>query len=617
MLRQAFRHTFFYTIVVLLMLQGIGQVPSVAAQFPAPDEFSFVGPPTISVATYQTVYCQPRHGLVSDACPYASQMYQVLVDAGIDPVIELAFAAKETEFGVTGPGRSPQYNIHNIMCNGWDGGTCEGPYHTRFSTYTSYPHAINAWVHLMLARGTYVDAGNSTFRTVIPIYAPSFENDTALYIAQTESWVRGWRSWDNVQDLPTTPLVWGAGMRMPPPQLGDPRYLNGKLVADSQDIGITTPPDNLDSPSIPPGAMIIDNNDAGFSCNQDTWIPGWCGVNNKHIATPSTSAIEHSTSRASWVPEHIEPGTYDVQAYIPGCGSFDATQSAQYVVTHDGGTTLVPINQAEHAGLWVSLGTYAFGARFTPMVEISDLAGDDKRNVLVDALAWIPSEEPLTQASSTEYSGVPLPDGLPDAERTALAEYAIQPLNEQPEEPATQPSPVSDEQPEEPAIQPSPVPQASPVALTEGDDSSPHTAIQVHVSTEEETPKASEIVHTSAETFNDVSLLRWLPNSWSWFSRVIALFTHHFSQLYVSVAPGVSIDMVRHGGNMRSEPNIWQDNVLCQVCPNDSVAIFEQQTVDGHNWVRVRIVSTGPDCVEQRADVHTEGWISTTLIHPD
>ncbi len=175
--------------------------------------FEVLAPPSITEQTYTAIYCEPRYGQVSGACPYAPQMYKMLVNAGIDPGIELAFAAKETEFGSTGPGREPQYNLYNITCNSWDGGTCGGAYHGRFSSYTSYLHATRAWITLMLHRGIYVDAGRTTLQEVIPIYAPSFENNTSLYIAQTEGWIYHWRVLDE-QNLAQSYPVEGVGLQV-------------------------------------------------------------------------------------------------------------------------------------------------------------------------------------------------------------------------------------------------------------------------------------------------------------------------------------------------------------------------------------------------------------------
>jgi hypothetical protein len=152
-----------------------------------------VGPPSLSRETYTTILCTPRNGQVPPPCPEAGAMYDLLVTAGLDPAVELAFAMKETELGTTGPGRPPQRNLHNLECNGWDGGTCDGPHHDRFSAYPSYEWATWAWATLLLTRGRYVDAGNATVEQVLPIYAPPFENDTAGYIATVRRLVADWR----------------------------------------------------------------------------------------------------------------------------------------------------------------------------------------------------------------------------------------------------------------------------------------------------------------------------------------------------------------------------------------------------------------------------------------
>jgi hypothetical protein len=155
--------------------------------------FAFLQPPTISRATYRAILREWN----SPAYPEAGAMYDVLVDAGIDPVIELAFARKETEFGRTGPGRAPQHSLHGITCNAWDqryGGTCMGPHHYRFSAYPSYTASVQAWATLI--RG-YARAGMTTPRLALPVYAPAFENDTALYTEQVYRWSYQWRSRDN------------------------------------------------------------------------------------------------------------------------------------------------------------------------------------------------------------------------------------------------------------------------------------------------------------------------------------------------------------------------------------------------------------------------------------
>ncbi len=149
--------------------------------------FAFVQPPTISEDHYVAI-------LTAAGSPAAAEgrvMYRVLVAAGIDPALELAFARKETEYGTTGPGRAPQHNLHGITCNGWDGGTCTGPHHYRFSAYPNYTASVQAWATLIRA---YSAGGLVTPRLALPVYAPSFENDTERYIAQVERWLYDWRN---------------------------------------------------------------------------------------------------------------------------------------------------------------------------------------------------------------------------------------------------------------------------------------------------------------------------------------------------------------------------------------------------------------------------------------
>ncbi len=541
-------------------------------------EFSIVGPPTVSMETYRTVYCQPRHGRVSAACPYAPQMYQMLVDAGVDPAIELAFAAKETEFGTTGPGRSPQHNLHNLVCNGWDGGTCEGPYSMRFSTYPDYLHGLYAWIVLLTGRGTYVDAGRVTFRQVIPVYAPAFENDTALYIAQVETWVRGWRSWDNIQHTPVAPIIWGAGIRQPLPALGDSRVPIDR---------VQPAPDVLDNPQVPQQAIAVDNSDPGFSANQNTWNPESCGLNGEHVVADTTSDVALSSSRVSWLPRLTDAGTYEVLAYIPGCNLSPPTRSAAYVVTHDYGETSMVVDQTQHAGTWVSLGTYTFGGRFNPMVEVSNLTQDNERAVLVDVVAWVPRPEvqltpPPQQAAASWHTswlrnipGVNLP--LP------------------PDDQATAPGRV-------------PLPEAVPTSL-------PPTHTPVPMSPNRVVPSSIPTPIPSPRP-TDTPLPTEAPTA-------PPLPTAPPTLLPATPAPAATPPpaetilarrVVGNGGNLRSEPHVVDETVLAQVCPWDEVDILATLEVEGHSWVRVRVVTTPRDCHEQRAAAGSEGWISATLL---
>lgn len=177
-------------------------VPVRAPVVVSSQSFAFVQPPTISEDHYVAI-------LTAAGSPAAAEgraMYRVLVAAGVDPAIELAFSRKETEYGTTGPGRAPQHNLHGITCNGWDGGTCTGPHHYRFSTYPSYTASVQAWATLIRA---YSAGGLVTPRLALPVYAPSFENNTDLSITQVEQWLYGWR---NAEQERSAAVVVGRGV---------------------------------------------------------------------------------------------------------------------------------------------------------------------------------------------------------------------------------------------------------------------------------------------------------------------------------------------------------------------------------------------------------------------
>jgi pimeloyl-ACP methyl ester carboxylesterase len=84
------------------------------------------------------------------------------------------------------------------------------------------------------------------------------------------------------------------------------------------------------------------------------------------------------------------------------------------------------------------------------------------------------------------------------------------------------------------------------------------------------------------------------------------------------VEPGVALEPVEHGGNLRSAPQLGDGTVLGQVCPGDRVVVLEEQQSGGVLWKRVRVETTSIDCHPQRVPVGTEGWLSDVLLNwPD
>ncbi|NJM06958.1 hypothetical protein HC891_13465, partial [Candidatus Gracilibacteria bacterium] len=136
------------------------------------------------------------------------------------------------------------------------------------------------------------------------------------------------------------------------------------------------------------GAVPVDNGGSGYNANAGTWYQARCGMGGSHDWTYSTTDTGAAENLAAWTAGLPQPGFYEVKAYIPECGKVAATKAARYRITHDGAVTEVTINQERAIGSWVSLGTYHFGGESTPIVELSDVAGDNERAVRFDAVAW-------------------------------------------------------------------------------------------------------------------------------------------------------------------------------------------------------------------------------------
>jgi hypothetical protein len=106
------------------------------------------------------------------------------------------------------------------------------------------------------------------------------------------------------------------------------------------------------------GGIIVDNMQPGFSASANwfttTSVPGYWGSNYHARATASVS------DPATWNLQVRTLGDYEVFAWWTA-GSNRAT-AAPYIIDHNGGSTVVHVDQTKNGGRWVSLGTYRFGA---------------------------------------------------------------------------------------------------------------------------------------------------------------------------------------------------------------------------------------------------------------
>jgi hypothetical protein len=101
---------------------------------------------------------------------------------GINPAYALAFYTKESSCGTAGDNLASK-NFGNIR---WTQG-----YPTIdkvWRAYTSWTDGLEDWFRLL--NNEYLARGLRTVEQIVPIYAPPFENDTALYISQVKQWSR-------------------------------------------------------------------------------------------------------------------------------------------------------------------------------------------------------------------------------------------------------------------------------------------------------------------------------------------------------------------------------------------------------------------------------------------
>ncbi|WP_298817958.1 glucosaminidase domain-containing protein [uncultured Chloroflexus sp.] len=119
--------------------------------------------------------------------------YRLGLEYNIDPAYAVAFFIHESSAGVNPnwAGRKPDgsttHNVGNIICAGYP--TCYG----RFRDYPNWETGIADWYRLIdveYIRGR----GLQTVAEVIPIYAPSIENDVQAYINVVTSLVDRWRA---------------------------------------------------------------------------------------------------------------------------------------------------------------------------------------------------------------------------------------------------------------------------------------------------------------------------------------------------------------------------------------------------------------------------------------
>ncbi len=140
------------------------------------------GAPTIT-ASFINQVLSAYH---SPATNTGQSLYDLCVQYGIDPVFALAFFLHESTFGKYGMA-TVTLSLGNMRCM-----AAYACYHG-FAAFSSWEQGYRAWYQLI--RSNYVARGLQTVAQIVPVYAPSSDNNAPVsYIAAIEHTVSTWRS---------------------------------------------------------------------------------------------------------------------------------------------------------------------------------------------------------------------------------------------------------------------------------------------------------------------------------------------------------------------------------------------------------------------------------------
>ena len=167
-------------ILGLLVVWELTTHPNILV--PQSETYSVLGQPTIS-ADFINKVLDYYH---SPAASKGQALYDDGVKYGIDPVYALAFFMHESSFGTTGVATTTR-SLGNIRVS-------EG--YQQYNGYRLYPTweaGFEDWYKLIadqyIAQWKLV-----TVDQIVPVYAPSSENDVTAYIQAVEHAVDTWRS---------------------------------------------------------------------------------------------------------------------------------------------------------------------------------------------------------------------------------------------------------------------------------------------------------------------------------------------------------------------------------------------------------------------------------------
>lgn len=143
----------------------------------------------------------------------------------------------------------------------------------------------------------------------------------------------------------------------------------------------------------PRPSVEVNDGDPTFTAEGNDWgVAASCGYGGQARSAPTVLRDDAVSNQAIWRPA-LQGGTYEVFAFVPGCGAAGSmVQSARYIIHHAQGDAFVVRDQAAAPGTWVSLGRYSFAAGTDSYVQLRNVASADERTLWVDAVKWVPTQ---------------------------------------------------------------------------------------------------------------------------------------------------------------------------------------------------------------------------------
>lgn len=180
---------FTRTKLVLKLAAGVMIAAAVAVPLSSSTAYAYTAPrdhvlgqPSVSATLINRVLVTYH----SPAAGKGQALYRDGIMYGIDPVFALAFFLHESTFGTAGVARVTR-SLGNIRCTPGFPSCYQG-----YRAYASWERGFLAWYRLI--RYVYVASwGLTTVDRILPVYAPTRENNGRAFITVVKHAVATWR----------------------------------------------------------------------------------------------------------------------------------------------------------------------------------------------------------------------------------------------------------------------------------------------------------------------------------------------------------------------------------------------------------------------------------------